>query len=91
MISAGEQPGFEPYQKEFLAYYYNDAMKLGKEVVVTYKGKHLPEGVAILDLERGQLDTLSSREWITDTSVGLKSWSYIDVPDYKTSIHWWTT
>jgi alpha-L-fucosidase len=79
-----QQPGFEPYQKEFLAYYYNEAMKLGKEVVVTYKGKHLPEGVAILDLERGQLDSLSSREWITDTSVGLKSWSYIDAPDYKT-------
>jgi len=79
-----QQPGFEPYQKEFLAYYYNEALKLGKEVVVTYKGKHLPEGVAILDLERGQLDSLSSREWITDTSVGLKSWSYIDAPDYKT-------
>ncbi len=78
------QPGFGEYKKEFLAYYYNEAIKWGKEVVVTYKGKHLPPGVAILDLERGQLDTLSSREWITDTSVGLKSWSYIDAPDYKT-------
>jgi len=78
------EPGFEEYKKRFLAYYYNEAMKWGKEVVVTYKGDHLPEGVAILDLERGQLDTLSSREWITDTSVGLKSWSYIDAPDYKT-------
>ncbi len=79
-----QQPGFESYKQEFLAYYYNEAMKLGKEVVVGYKGKHLPEGVAILDLERGQMDTLSSRDWITDTSVGLKSWSYIDAPDYKT-------
>lgn len=78
------QPGFEEYKKEFLAYYYNEAIKWGKEVVVTHKGDHLPAGVAILDLERGQLDTLSSREWITDTSVGLKSWSYIDAPDYKT-------
>jgi len=77
------QPGFEPYKKEFLAYYYNQALKWGKEVVVTYKKDHLPVGVAVLDLERGQLDTLSSREWITDTSVGLKSWSYIDDPDYK--------
>ncbi len=78
-----KQPGFEPYKKEFLAYYYNEARKWGKEVVVTYKGDHLPVGVAILDLERGQLDTLSTRNWITDTSVGLKSWSYIDAPDYK--------
>jgi alpha-L-fucosidase len=78
-----KEQGFVPYQKKFLAYYYNEAMKWGKEVVVTYKGDHLPRGVAILDLERGQLDTLSSFVWITDTSVGLKSWSYIDAPDYK--------
>ena len=78
-----KQPGFVPYQKEFLAYYYNEAIKWGKEVVVTYKGDHLPRGAAILDLERGQLDTLSSLDWITDTSVGLKSWSYINAPDYK--------
>jgi alpha-L-fucosidase len=78
-----QQPGFEEYKKELLAYYYNEAMKWGKEVVVSYKEDHLPEGVAILDLERGQMDTLSSRKWITDTSVGLKSWCYIDAPDYK--------
>ena len=78
-----QQPGFEPYKKEFLAYYYNQAQDWGKEVVVTYKKDHLPAGVAVLDLERGQLDTLSTRTWITDTSVGLKSWSYIDDPDYK--------
>ncbi|MFC2111650.1 alpha-L-fucosidase [Bacteroidota bacterium] len=77
------QPGFEPYKKEFLAYYYNQAITWGKDVVVTYKNDHLPVGVAVLDLERGQLDTLSTRPWITDTSVGLKSWSYIDDPDYK--------
>ena len=77
------EPEFEPYKREFLAYYYNKAQEWGKEVVVTHKGDHLPPGVAVLDLERGQLDTLSSRDWITDTSVGLKSWSYIDAPDYK--------
>jgi alpha-L-fucosidase len=78
-----KQPGFEPYKKEFLAYYYNEAQEWGRDVVVTYKQDHLPVGTAVLDLERGQLDTLSSRIWITDTSVGLKSWSYIDDPDYK--------
>ena len=78
-----QEPGFEPYKKEFLAYYYNQAQEWEKGVVVTYKKDHLPLGVAVLDLERGQLDSLSSRKWITDTSVGLKSWSYIDDPDYK--------
>ena len=43
----------------------------------------MPDGVAVLDLERGQLDTLSRKKWITDTAVGLKSWSYISEPDYK--------
>ena len=77
------QPGFEPYKQKFLAYYYNQAREWGKEVVVTYKNDHLPDGVAVLDLERGQLDTLSRKKWITDTAVGLKSWSYISEPDYK--------
>lgn len=74
---------FEPYKKEFLAYYYNEAEKWGKEVVVTYKNETLPEGVAVLDLERGKLDTLSSFPWITDTSIDYKSWSFIDKPHYK--------
>jgi len=76
-------PEFEPYKQEFLAYYYNQAIKWKKEVVVTYKHDHLPPGVAVLDLERGKLDTLSSEPWITDTSVDFKSWSYIDKPLYK--------
>lgn len=77
------EPEFEPYKKEFLAYYYNRALTWDKGVVVTYKGDDLPEGVAVLDLERGKLDTLSSVPWITDTSVDLKSWSYITKPQYK--------
>ncbi len=77
------EPEFEPYKKEFLAYYYNRAMEWGKEVVVTYKHDHLPPGVAVLDLERGKLDTLSTEPWITDTSIDFKSWSYISEPEYK--------
>ena len=79
------EPEFEPYKKDFLAYYYNKAQNWGKDVVVTYKNDHLPPGVATLDLERGKLDTLSKEPWITDTSVDLKSWCYITDPDYKTA------
>ena len=78
------EPEFEPYKKDFLEYYYNKAQEWGKDVVVTYKNNNLPPGVAILDLERGKLDTLSKEPWITDTSVDLKSWCYISDPDYKT-------
>lgn len=78
-----KEPEFEPYKKKFLAYYYNQALEWGKEVVVTYKHEDLPRGVAVLDLERGKLDTLSIDPWITDTSIDFKSWSYISKPRYK--------
>ena len=78
-----QQPGFEPYKREFLAYYYNQADARGQDVVVSYKNDHLPEGAGVLDLERGRLDHLRKEPWITDTAIGKKSWSYIDNPDYK--------
>ena len=77
------QPTFEKHKQSLLAYYYDKAEDWGKEVVVSYKRQHLPEGVAVLDLERGRLDTLTKRKWITDTSVDRKSWCYIQTPEYK--------
>jgi alpha-L-fucosidase len=77
------QPTFESYKREFLAYYYNKAEEWGKNVVVSYKGDHLPPGAGVLDLERGQLDSLRKDGWITDTSIDKKSWCYITNPDYK--------
>ena len=74
---------FDPYKREFLAYYYNKAEKWGKEVVVSYKDDHLPLGAGVLDLERGRLDHLRKDVWITDTSIDKNSWCYIDNPDYK--------
>ncbi|HDY88424.1 MAG TPA: alpha-L-fucosidase [bacterium] len=77
------EPTFEEYKKSIIAYYYNKAEELGKEVVVSHKDDHLPPGVAVLDIERGKLDTLTTLDWITDTSVDRKSWCYIKNPDYK--------
>jgi len=78
-----KQPTFEPYKREFLAYYYNKAEDWGKEVVVSYKHDHLPLGAGVLDLERGSLDSLCKDVWITDTAIDKKSWCYITSPDYK--------
>jgi alpha-L-fucosidase len=44
--------------------------------VLQYKEK-LPDGVAVLDIERGKLDDIRAEYWQTDTSVSYKSWSYI--------------
>jgi len=78
-----KEPTFEPYKREFLAYYYNKAEEWGKDVVVSYKHDHLPHGAGVLDLERGRLDSLRKDTWITDTAIGKKSWSYITNPEYK--------
>ncbi len=77
------EPPFEPYKRAFLAHYYNRGEEWGKNVVVTYKGDHLPLGAGELDLERGRLDSLREDYWITDTSIDRNSWCYITNPDYK--------
>ena len=77
------EKAFEPYKREYLAYYYNKAEEWGKNVVVSYKGDHLPLGAGVLDLERGRLDHLRKDVWITDTSIDKRSWCYIENPDLK--------
>jgi len=70
---------------DVLAYYYNHAERLGKEVVFTYKDKDLEEGTATLDIERGRLSTLASFKWMTDDAIDWKSWCNVQNPDYKSA------
>lgn len=74
---------FEPYRKEFAAYYYNRAANWDKGVVLTYKNEAYPAEAAVLDIERGLLPEIRSRVWQTDTSIGWKSWGYIQDEEYK--------
>lgn len=78
-----KEPPFEPYKRQFLAYYYNKSEDWGVNVAVSYKDDHLPVGAGLLDIERGQLDSLHQDTWITDTSISRKSWCYIEDIDYK--------
>ena len=68
---------FEPYLQRFAAFYYNNAAKNGYPAAINYKYTAFPEGTAVLDIERGQLESGRSLLWQTDTSVSLKSWGYI--------------
>ncbi|MHB1598284.1 MAG: alpha-L-fucosidase [Acidimicrobiales bacterium] len=79
-----EQPAFEPYLRRFAAFYYNRSAQWQRGVVINYKHRAFPDGAAVYDLERGQLDTISPRVWQCDTSVGKKSWGYVQDEDYKT-------
>lgn len=73
---------FEPYKRDLIAYYYNKAEEWGKQVVVTHK-RNLPEGVGVLDIERGREDKLAPYLWQTDDSVARNTWCYTNNMDLK--------
>ncbi len=73
---------FAAYRPQVCAYFYNQALRWGKEVVLQYKDK-LPDGVAVYDVERGKLDDIRRDYWQTDTAVSYKSWSYIENDEFK--------
>jgi len=80
-----EQPAFAPYLQRFASYYYNRAAEWGKEVAINYKYNAFKDHSAVFDVERGQLSDLRSPFWQTDTSIGKKSWSYVDGEEYKSA------
>jgi len=80
-----EEAAFKPYLEKFAAFYYNRGAQWKKGVAINYKNKAFPERAAVLDIERGQLDTLRPIFWQTDTSIGKKSWGYIENEDFKTA------
>src|SRR5262249_44678345 len=74
---------FASYLQQFAAYYYNRAAEWGQGVVINYKNEAYPIGTAVLDIERGRLDRMRDPFWQTDTSVGKRSWGYIQNEEYK--------
>jgi Alpha-L-fucosidase len=76
-------PVLMPYFNKFMAYYYNNALDWGENVVVNTKQGY-PTNVQVWDMERGKSDKMMVFPWQTDTSVGKKSWSYIDGEENKT-------
>jgi alpha-L-fucosidase len=79
------QPAFQPYLKQIAAYDYNKAARRNQGVVLTYKGYDFPENAAVLDIERGKLDTVRLLPWQTDTSVSIHSWGYATNDEYRSA------
>jgi len=71
-----EQPAMDPYRKSFAAYYYNKGLEWKKGVVINYKNSAYPDGIAVLDLERGKLAGIRKQPWQTDDAIGNKSWGF---------------
>jgi alpha-L-fucosidase len=65
----------DSFKQEFAAYYYNKEAEWGKPLIITRKGDHLPEGVGVLDIERGRMQTMGQTLWQTDDSTAHNSWS----------------
>jgi alpha-L-fucosidase len=80
-----EQPVFQPYLQKFAAFYYNRGAEWKRGVAINYKNKSFPERAAVLDIERGQLGNLRPIFWQTDTSIGEKSWGYIEGEKFRTT------
>ncbi len=73
----------EEYQKEFCAYYLNDAEKLGKEVVIVRKQEDLPLEISVDDLEKSRKNRLEEKTWMTDETVSTGSWCYTEGLEIK--------
>lgn len=78
-----QQYAWKPYLRKFAAYYYNRAEQWGVEVAIDAKFDAYVHGSAVKDLERGQLDHITSDLWQNDTSVARNSWGYTEGNDYK--------
>jgi alpha-L-fucosidase len=77
-------PVLMPYFNKFLAYYYNSALDWGQQVAVNTKQGY-PTNIQVWDVERGKSGKMMVFPWQTDTSVGKKSWCYIDGEENKTA------
>ncbi|TLS46585.1 alpha-L-fucosidase [Streptomyces montanus] len=73
----------ETQRLNFLAYYYNQADKWGKEVVATYKDGFNNHG-EVFDYERGGPADLTAPYWLTDDSISNSSWCYTEGIGYYT-------
>ncbi len=73
----------KPYLRKLLAYFYNRAASWGKEVVVNYKHDAIPFGIAVPDIERGQLAAQKPYRWQSDTAMCFNSWCYTEQNKYK--------
>jgi len=74
----------DSYKQKMAAYYYNHEKIWGKPVIITRKNEYLPEGVGVLDIERGWTSGIAADLWQTDDSTAHNSWSWVQGLRVKT-------
>jgi alpha-L-fucosidase len=78
-----ERSCMEPYRKTFATYYYNRGLEWNQGVVLNFKNRAFPDQAAVYDIERGSSRATRKFPWQTDTSIGKRSWGYIDGEENK--------
>lgn len=63
---------------KFCTYYYEHALKAGKEVVITRKQDDLPLDCSVDDLEKSRKNHLAQKAWMTDETISNGSWCYTE-------------
>lgn len=66
----------DDFKQQMAAYYYNQEQAWGKPVIITRKNDYLPEGVGVLDIERGKMEGAAPFLWQTDDSVATNTWCW---------------
>jgi len=74
----------ESYRKQFVAYFFNDAVAKHKQVAFTHKEGEFPKSVSIEDFEKGRMNKITKEYWLTDETVSVGSWSYTNTLGLKT-------
>ena len=77
------QPSVRADLTRFAAFYYNTSQQGDVPGIINYKDYAMQENSGVLDIERGQLSSIRPLYWQTDTSVGNKSWGYIENETFK--------
>jgi alpha-L-fucosidase len=76
----------EPYHRLFLAYYFNQAAKWGKDVMVTTKKIQYPQDISVLDFEKGRAGTKTPYPWLNDDTISTGSWCYTETLEVKPAV-----
>lgn len=66
----------DEYHRKFLAYYFNQARRWGRDVMVTTKKLQYPQEVSVLDFEKGRANALTPYPWLNDDTISTGSWCY---------------
>ena len=76
----------DPYHLRFLAYYFNNAKKWGRDVVVTTKKHQYPPEISVEDFEKGRANRLTEFCWLTDDTISMGSWCYTSNLEIKSTV-----